>query len=125
MGGRGSGGARGSDGGGGGIRNTTGASEQAVSLIQQAQNEVRQYGSAQVVINSTWSVSSSGNQKAANPKNADLERQLSNLAKENGLDVNFKTKTQNSAGVRQQLRYGSQQNTTQTKTRIMYAYKAG
>lgn len=120
MGGRGSGSNMASSGSG--LKNSVGASPKAVSIMEQAVQDIGVYGSAHIPINTTTAQGYAP--KADNPKQADLESQITHLAEENGYTVSFDTKTSTHANAVQYYKYGSSSGQkTQTKQRIAHIWR--
>ena len=89
MGGSGSSSGKGGSSGGAGIKNTTGASERAVSLLREAVPEVARYGSSQVTI--------AESDKGGKVSDRAFEKEFSVLANENGYSIEFRTERRNSS----------------------------
>lgn len=79
-----------------GFINNSGASDKAVSLLRQARDSESQ----SVSINETRGYAALGlsGAKAPNPSNSSLERELENLARENGMSVRFITRKHTERG---------------------------
>lgn len=111
---------------GGGVVNNIGASEKSVSFIKDAISDIKKFGTAQIVVSETKDSSNVRGVKASNPKDSAMEKELTKLADDNGLMVNFKTITTNSKGVAREKVYGGyQRESRQIKQRVMYVYKKG
>lgn len=106
-----------------GIKNTVGASQKAVDIVEQAQADIQKYGVAQIIINSKNNTSVNGVAKATGGvADKAFEKQITQLANDNGMVVNFKTKSSSSMGVRRKLKYGYQQSNTKSSDRVAYFY---
>lgn len=106
-----------------GVRNTTGASQTAVAHLEEALRLIGEHGIGIVEIGvETARGKDYEHVTAKNPRNKDLEAELVNLARENGLSVEFRTETKTTKSARRELRYGYDQYKTQTKRRIMAAF---
>lgn len=89
MDGSGSSSGKGGSSGGASIKNTTGASERAVSLLREAVPEVARYGSSQVTI--------AESDKGGKVSDRAFEKEFSALANENGYNIEFRTERRNSS----------------------------
>lgn len=124
MGGRGNGGSGGSRGAGrGGIKNISGVSEKAIELFKEGVSGVATYGVGKVVINSNSETSNFGTKSAGSVVDRALEKELTNLATENGYAVSFQTV--NSSTTRSQRTKTDALNryVTKKKDRVANFYK--
>ena len=105
------------------LQNPHRASEKAVNLMTEAIDNFKMHGLGIVVINETSDKSSLTRPKAENPADKNLESELKDLAEANGYEMNFRTETKTIKGVRRELRYGTSQDVTQIKKRIMTIFR--
>ena len=119
MGGRGSAGKS----GGGGIKNNSGASEKAVELFKEGMSGAATYGVGKVIINSSSETSNFGTKSAGTVSNRALEKELTNLATENGYAVSFQTVNSSTTHSQRTKTNALNQYVTKKKDRVANFYK--
>ena len=125
MRGRGSSGSSGARGGGSSasqIKNSSGAPERAVEFLREGMEKVQTYGIGKVIINNSSEESLMGTKNAPSVVDKKFEKQLSDLAMENGYGVSFNTVSSKSTR-RQDLKYGSNTYVNKRKDRVANFYK--
>lgn len=120
MGGRGSGGSSGPRTNR--IKNSFGAPERAVEFLREGMEKVQTYGIGKVTINSSSEESLMGTKNAPSVVDKKFEKQLTDLAVENGYVVSFNTVSSKSTRS-QELKYGSNTYVKKVKDRVANFYR--